>query len=82
MTLLAQVWAEVAWHALPAGLSAEERLEARRLFFLGAHALLELQKAAASQDLSPTQRADFERTLRVEMLTFTGTVGTELEGMF
>lgn len=78
MSLLEQAWRATAEHLLPAGCLPEERLEARRLFYLGAHSLANLQAAAAQ--LSAADNEQCAAQLRVELLTFAGTVGTELEG--
>lgn len=78
MSLIAQAWATAAHHVLPTPVSAEERLAARRLFYLGAHSLGQL--LAAAQQLSDADQADALRRIREELAVFAGTVGTDLEG--
>lgn len=78
MTLLAQIWAKVAEEALPPNLKREERIEARRLFYLGAESLRQLQLAAA--DLTDDNRRNFDNAIRSELNLFRATAGTELEG--
>lgn len=78
MTLVAQAWATAAHHVLPTNVTAEERLAARRLFYLGAHSLGQLM--AASEQLNAPDQADARRRIREELAVFAGTVGTDLEG--
>ena len=78
MTLIAQAWASTAKHVLPNTITADEKLAARRLFYLGAHSLGQLM--AAADELNTADQADAHRRMREELAVFAGTVGTELEG--
>lgn len=78
MTLIAHAWTSTAKHVLPDTITAEERLAARRLFYLGAHSLGQLM--AAAEQLNAPDQADARRRIREELAVFAGTVGTELEG--
>ena len=78
MTLIAHAWTSTAKHVLPDTITAEERLAARRLFYLGAHSLGQLM--AAAEQLNAPDQADARRRIREELAVFAGTVGTDLEG--
>lgn len=77
---IAEAWKTVAAHMLPEGLPADQRLEARRLFFAGAYSLAQLQ-LAASNSLSGAHHQEFNDTLRAELALFAQTMGTPIEGV-
>ncbi len=76
-----ECWLAARGDILPKGLKANtpEELELRRVFFVGALCLLQMQQG--TKDLPPDHLAEFEADITAELSVFRATVGTALEGL-
>jgi hypothetical protein len=72
-----ELWLAAREQVLPAGATAEQERELRRVFFIGALCLHQTQQAF--QMLDAAEQQQFNQALHQELTIFRATAGTVLE---